>query len=40
LTGNAKIKEYAIALKYVRALLQVEPGNRQAQVSSYQSEPQ
>ena len=25
------LKEYAIALKYVRALLQVEPGNRQAQ---------
>jgi len=29
--GNAKIKEYQPALKYVRALLQVEPGNRQAQ---------
>ena len=30
--GNTKLKEYAVALKYVRALLQVEPGNRQAQV--------
>ena len=30
--GNTKLKEYATALKYVRALLQVEPGNRQAQV--------
>merc|ERR1712211_32225 len=29
--GNTKLKEYATALKYVRALLQVEPGNRQAQ---------
>jgi len=29
--GNTKLKEYALALKYVRALLQVEPGNRQAQ---------
>jgi len=29
--GNTKIKEYQPALKYVRALLQVEPGNRQAQ---------
>merc|ERR1719348_1827056 len=29
--GNTKIKEYALALKYVRALLQVEPSNRQAQ---------
>jgi fission 1 protein len=28
--GNAKIKEYQPALKYVRALLHVEPGNRQA----------
>ena len=25
-------QEFATALKYVRALLQVEPGNRQAQV--------
>ena len=31
--GNTKIKEYAIALKYVRALLQVEPSNRQALVN-------
>ena len=30
--GNTKLKEYSTALKYVRALLQVEPGNRQAQV--------
>ena len=30
--GNTKLKEYATALKYMRALLQVEPGNRQAQV--------
>jgi len=29
--GNTKLKEYNIALKYVRALLQVEPNNRQAQ---------
>merc|ERR1712107_687065 len=29
--GNTKLKEYATALKCVRALLQVEPGNRQAQ---------
>jgi len=29
--GNTRIKEYATALKYIRALLQVEPGNRQAQ---------
>ena len=29
--GNTKLKEYATALKYVRAVLQVEPGNRQAQ---------
>ena len=29
--GNARIKEYQIALKFVRGLLQVEPGNRQAQ---------
>ena len=27
------MKEYATALKYIRALLQVEPGNRQAQVN-------
>ena len=31
--GNTKLKEYATALKYIRALLQVEPGNRQAQVT-------
>ena len=37
--GNTKLKEYATALKYVRALLQVEPGNRQAQVRNpYQSQ--
>ena len=30
-TGNARIKEYQTALKFVRGLLQVEPGNRQAQ---------
>jgi len=29
--GNTKLKEYSTALKYIRALLQVEPGNRQAQ---------
>ena len=29
--GNARIKEYQLALKFVRGLLQVEPGNRQAQ---------
>lgn len=29
--GNARIKEYQTSLKYIRALLQVEPGNRQAQ---------
>jgi len=29
--GNTKLKEYTTARKYVRALLQVEPGNRQAQ---------
>ena len=29
--GNARIKEYQTALKYIRGLLQVEPGNRQAQ---------
>eukprot|EP00088_Acartia_fossae_P021588 TRINITY_DN22990_c0_g1_i1.p1 TRINITY_DN22990_c0_g1~~TRINITY_DN22990_c0_g1_i1.p1 ORF type:complete len:168 (-),score=44.60 TRINITY_DN22990_c0_g1_i1:102-566(-) len=29
--GNTKLKEYSTALKYCRALLQVEPGNRQAQ---------
>merc|ERR1712008_45240 len=29
--GNARIKEYQTALKFVRGLLQVEPGNRQAQ---------
>ena len=30
--GNTKLKEYATALEYIRALLQVEPGNRVAQV--------
>ena len=29
--GNARIKEYQTALKFVRGLLQVEPGNRQSQ---------
>jgi len=29
--GNTRLKEYATALRYIRALLQVEPGNRQAQ---------
>ena len=29
--GNARIKEYQTALKFIRGLLQVEPGNRQAQ---------
>ncbi len=29
--GNARIKEYQTALKYIRGLLQVQPGNRQAQ---------
>ena len=29
--GNARIKEYQTSLKYIRALLQVQPGNRQAQ---------
>ena len=29
--GNARLKEYQTALKYIRGLLQVEPGNRQAQ---------
>ena len=28
--GNARIKEYQTSLKYIRALLQVQPGNRQA----------
>ena len=32
--GNYKLKEYTLALKYIRALLQVEPGNRQAQVKT------
>ena len=35
--GNTKLKEYATALKYIRALLQVEPGNRQAQVTKNDS---
>ena len=30
--GNTRLKEYATALRYIRALLQIEPGNRQAQV--------
>ena len=29
--GNTKLREYVTALKYIRALLSVEPGNRQAQ---------
>ncbi|XP_011306233.1 mitochondrial fission 1 protein [Fopius arisanus] len=29
--GNARIKEYTKALHYVRAFLQVEPGNQQVQ---------
>ncbi|XP_008548730.1 mitochondrial fission 1 protein [Microplitis demolitor] len=29
--GNARIKEYTKALHYVRAFLQVEPGNKQVQ---------
>ncbi|XP_066597359.1 mitochondrial fission 1 protein [Prorops nasuta] len=29
--GNAKIKEYRKALQYVRAFLQIEPGNQQVQ---------
>ena len=28
--GNARIKKYETALKYIRGLLQVEPGNHQA----------
>lgn len=28
--GNARIKEYQTSLKYIRALLQIQPGNRQA----------
>lgn len=28
--GNAKLKEYQLALKYVRALLHLEPNNKQA----------
>ncbi|XP_069168288.1 mitochondrial fission 1 protein-like isoform X2 [Procambarus clarkii] len=27
--GNARLKEYQVALKYLKGLLQVEPGNRQ-----------
>ena len=30
--GNTRLKEYATALRFIRALLQIEPGNRQAQV--------
>lgn len=29
--GNARIKEYTKALSYVRAFLQIEPGNQQVQ---------
>ncbi|GLG96013.1 hypothetical protein R5R35_013413 [Gryllus longicercus] len=29
--GNARIKEYSKALHYVRAFLQIEPGNQQVQ---------
>ncbi|KAK0174379.1 hypothetical protein PV327_010156 [Microctonus hyperodae] len=29
--GNARIKEYTKALRYVRAFLQIEPGNKQVQ---------
>ncbi|XP_076295346.1 mitochondrial fission 1 protein [Lasioglossum baleicum] len=29
--GNARIKEYTKALQYVRAFLEVEPGNKQVQ---------
>ncbi|KAK2579008.1 hypothetical protein KPH14_002803 [Odynerus spinipes] len=29
--GNARIKEYSKALSYVRAFLQIEPGNEQVQ---------
>nr|QBH73495.1 hypothetical protein [Orthoderella ornata] len=29
--GNARIKEYAKALQFVRAFLQIEPGNQQVQ---------
>ena len=32
--GNTRVKEYATALKFIRALLQIEPGNRQAQVDN------
>ncbi|QQP51950.1 Mitochondrial fission 1 protein, partial [Caligus rogercresseyi] len=28
--GNARLKEYTVALKYIRGLLQVQPDNRQA----------
>lgn len=29
--GNARIKEYSIALQYVRGFLNIEPGNQQVQ---------
>ncbi|XP_076066554.1 mitochondrial fission 1 protein [Oratosquilla oratoria] len=29
--GNARLKEYQVALNYLRGLLRVEPGNRQVQ---------
>ena len=29
------LQEYATALRYIRALLQLEPGNRQAQASTF-----
>ena len=35
--GNTRLKEYATALRYIRALLQLEPGNRQAQVECHLS---
>lgn len=28
--GNARIKEYAVALKFCKAFLQIEPNNSQA----------
>ena len=33
--GNTRLKEYATALRFIRALLQLEPGNRQAQVDHH-----
>ena len=35
--GNTRLKEYATALRFIRALLQLEPGNRQAQVDHHLS---